>query len=98
MKGVKLDIVAADIRVVALVSRSLSATSEMSGSGTALTEVKKNAAARKVVETKVKNIFSGCQKRWRGQSNERSGKGSRGERMNATLCGNGRPCPTFSLG
>lgn len=80
MKGVKLDILAADKTVTALASMSLSATSAP-GSGIALAEVKSDAAVRKVIERKGKNIPNGCQKRWKGRSGkERRGKGK--SRMN----------------
>lgn len=55
-----MDIVAADIRVTALASRSLSATS--AGSGAASTEAKRSMVTRKVVKRKGKNILTGCQK------------------------------------
>lgn len=76
------------MRETALVSRSLSETSGMSGSGSAPTEVKSNATAKKVVEKNDKNILSGCQKRSNGRGRKEE---SRDERMGATLDGKGRP-------
>jgi hypothetical protein len=84
---VKADIPAADSRVTALASRSLSATSEFSGSGIARTEAKSSAAARKVVEKKGESILDGSQKdgrtgitnegRVEGRKNEREGRRQR---------------------
>jgi len=95
VKGVKLDISAADNRLTALVSRSLSVTSGIPGSGIASTEAKSNVAVRErmeVVEKKDGSILSG--------GNEgRTGRGCypRDERTNATVGGKGRPCLYPSL-
>ena len=70
-----MDILVADNRVTALVSRSLSATSGISESGTAPTEAKRNTAERKVVKRKDVSILGRCYKRGRGRSNECGGTG-----------------------
>jgi len=62
VKGVKLDISAADNRLTALVSRSLSVTSGIPGSGIASTEAKSSVAVSErmeVVEKKDGSILSG---------------------------------------
>jgi len=63
VKGVTLDISPADMALTALVSRFLSATSGIAGSGIALAEAKSSAAARReleVVEKKEESILGRC--------------------------------------
>jgi hypothetical protein len=83
VKGVKLDISAATMTLTALVSRSLSATSGIPGSGIAPTEAKSSAAARKkteVVKKKDDSILDGYLKRRNERNNER--RTDEGERAN----------------
>ena len=66
VKGVKLDISVADTILTALVSRFLSATSGIPGSGSASTEAESSVTARINLEAVEKNgdsILDGCQKR-----------------------------------
>ena len=63
MNGVKSDILAVDNRVTVRVSRSLSATSGISESSTAPTDLESNSNAveRKVIKMNDKNILGGWQ-------------------------------------
>ena len=82
MKEEKLDISAADNRLTALASRSLSATSEAPGSGIAPTGVKMIVAARKRLEAdekKVDSILDGYLERGEERNNEGWAKGSNDE-------------------
>jgi len=73
VKEVKPDISAVDNRLMALASRSLSATSGVPGSGIAPVEVKRSVVAREkmnVVEKKAESIVDGYLKRGNERNNE----------------------------
>ena len=94
VKEEKPDMSAADNRLTALASRSLSATSEIPGSGIAPTGVKRIVVARKRIEAnekKVDSILDGYLER----GNERNNEGWV-RKMNVTIGDKGRPCQYLS--